>query len=281
MPVRFNCPVCNQLLGITARKVGMQVTCPKCKASVTVPGGEQPGATIALSTFEQEEIEETLRSLEILDRQIPAPPPPPDAARRAEEERHTLLVPRAAVYFQGGLLAAVALFFFAAGYWIGGAGELSTARPPGGDEAASARIDALLQYGSADVRPDAGAVVLVLPMGKQVTDKIDATSLRPSAPAPHAASPVINQLQALGGAYGRTNAEGRLEDLMLPRGGKYYVLLVSNHLDRSSEEPRPEDLQDLGTYLASGKDLIGSRAYRLTKEDLAGDVVITHRFERK
>ncbi len=45
MLVRFLCPACHQLLGIAPRKIGTQVTCPKCSATLLVPDpGEAPPA---------------------------------------------------------------------------------------------------------------------------------------------------------------------------------------------------------------------------------------------
>ena len=37
MPVRFRCKHCNQLLGISRRKMGMEVRCPECRKMVVVP----------------------------------------------------------------------------------------------------------------------------------------------------------------------------------------------------------------------------------------------------
>ena len=44
MPIRFRCPYCNQLLGISRRKAGTAVQCPTCRGRVTVPatGLEEP-----------------------------------------------------------------------------------------------------------------------------------------------------------------------------------------------------------------------------------------------
>jgi hypothetical protein len=45
MLVRFLCPACHQLLGIAPRKVGAQVNCPKCGATILVPDPEEPRPT--------------------------------------------------------------------------------------------------------------------------------------------------------------------------------------------------------------------------------------------
>jgi DNA-directed RNA polymerase subunit RPC12/RpoP len=41
MPVRFRCAYCNQLMGISHRKVGTVVRCPKCSGQVVVPQVEE------------------------------------------------------------------------------------------------------------------------------------------------------------------------------------------------------------------------------------------------
>lgn len=44
MPIRFRCAYCNQLMGISSRKAGTVVKCPKCAGEiiVPVPEGEAP-----------------------------------------------------------------------------------------------------------------------------------------------------------------------------------------------------------------------------------------------
>lgn len=41
MPIRFRCPVCQQLLGIARRKAGSNVQCPNCHNAVLVPARDQ------------------------------------------------------------------------------------------------------------------------------------------------------------------------------------------------------------------------------------------------
>jgi DNA-directed RNA polymerase subunit RPC12/RpoP len=44
MPIRFRCAYCNQLMGISTRKAGTVVRCPKCAGEIIVPlpEGMQP-----------------------------------------------------------------------------------------------------------------------------------------------------------------------------------------------------------------------------------------------
>jgi phage FluMu protein Com len=41
MPIRFRCPFCGQLMGISRRKAGQVVICPRCQGQVEVPGGDE------------------------------------------------------------------------------------------------------------------------------------------------------------------------------------------------------------------------------------------------
>jgi len=287
MPIRFACPECKQLLGVTARKAGSQVKCPKCGAAVTVPPADSAERSVAetgISRFETPEIEETLGRLVVYDRTpegvTPAGKSAVAAPRLAGDERETLLISRAVIYFQAVLLAVVAVLFFLAGLWIGGNGGATNA-PREGGSGGPVPVDVLLQYRREDgqVRPDDGAIVLVLPAGLRVTDKLSADSLKHGAPPPNAASQVIEKLNFLGGAYGRTDASGKIAGLIVPRSGKHHVLLISNHTRRpGGAEPRPEDLAALGSYVDGATELLGDRQYRLTTEELAGEVRVTHEF---
>lgn len=281
MAIRFACPECKQLLGASTRKAGRRVQCPTCNSEVTVPTEAEAAAAAVLRRFEHPEIEEAINTLFVVDRGAEAASPAdkiaPAADGRETPEHNILLIPRKVVYFQAGLLAVVAITFFLAGWWIGGSGRSPVRDQPVGTGPAT--LNVLLHYRStnSELRADEGAVVLVLPTDKRVTEKLQAAALDPAAPQPNAASPVIGKLNLIGGAYGRTDAAGKLAGLIVPQPGKHYLLLLSNHARRSGE-PRPHDLAALGTYLEGAAELLGDRDYRLTSEDLRGEVAITHDF---
>jgi hypothetical protein len=44
MAIRFHCPFCEQLLGISSQKVGAVVECPSCHGKVGVPRPDAPPA---------------------------------------------------------------------------------------------------------------------------------------------------------------------------------------------------------------------------------------------
>lgn len=285
MSIRFACAECKQWLGVSARKAGDKVKCPKCGAAVSVPTAEEAAAVMAMRRFEHPEVEEAINRLVVFDRtaddEAATGMQAATVRRLPNDEQSTLLIPRKVVYFQAGLLAAVALVFFLAGWWIGGSGA------PVGSEIQNqgtepAIVDVLLHYRDADgqMRLDAGAVVLLLPAERRVIDKISAAPLDPAQPEPNAASPIKERLQHLGGSYGRTNGEGKLAGLIVQAPGEYHLLLLSSHARRAGEA-RPQDLATLGTYLEGAAELLGEREYRLTTEALRGRVAVAHEFGGK
>ena len=66
MPIRFRCAYCNQLMGISTRKAGKVVRCPKCAGEIIVPvpeGMEAPEpepATAGPIAFEDQHFEQHL-----------------------------------------------------------------------------------------------------------------------------------------------------------------------------------------------------------------------------
>jgi len=84
MPVRFRCQFCNQLLGIARRKIGLQVECPTCHNSVTVPATDAPdvgapGKRYDPPLFERSDIDELLGPGPAAQPVTAAPPPVPAA----------------------------------------------------------------------------------------------------------------------------------------------------------------------------------------------------------
>jgi phage FluMu protein Com len=59
MPIRFRCSHCDRLLGIARRKAGVQIHCPQCGETVTVPQQDQGEAEVSA-------IDRTIRDLDDL-----------------------------------------------------------------------------------------------------------------------------------------------------------------------------------------------------------------------
>ena len=97
MPIRFRCVYCKQLMGISRRKAGTVVRCPKCAHEVMVPledGGPnpQPAPTSQEPLFERSDFDDLIQQAQATPGSVapfdfvdpPAPPiataaPPPAA----------------------------------------------------------------------------------------------------------------------------------------------------------------------------------------------------------
>lgn len=120
--------------------------------------------------------------------------------------------------------------------------------------------------------PDEGAVVLILPAKTRpaADEKLPYEGLRPSDLPPNARSATLERLQVLGGAYTRADAGGEFR-VSLPKGGEYYVLIVSNHGARKSQTiPNRTDLAQLGRYVSLASELLGDRRYHWRLETFSG-----------
>jgi len=152
MLVRFLCPACHQLLGIAPRKVGAQVNCPKCGATILVPDPEEqhpaetseppaPGDIIPtdFATADVADIAAPKDSPadaigpEVLadanDRLLASSSPllsTPDRRSNPDlpidDER--IVISRRVLYFQAALLAVVGVLALLAGYLIGSGARL-------------------------------------------------------------------------------------------------------------------------------------------------------------
>lgn len=154
MLVRFLCPACHQLLGTAPRKVGAQVNCPKCGATILVPDPEEAAVAEPLPAID----EPTPASNSTKDTALAgfdeAPEMPagaigfdvlgdvttyerprggasPSVLRKASpqpvespDKDAGIVVSRRVIYFQAILLALVGLLALAAGYLIGSGARL-------------------------------------------------------------------------------------------------------------------------------------------------------------
>jgi hypothetical protein len=111
--------------------------------------------------------------------------------------------------------------------------------------------------------PDDGSVVIVLPTESRPapTGKAPVDGLRPGDPLPQGDSENLRIIQSIGGAYARTDTEGRYQ-VTLPDAGKYFVLIVSKNKYRAAnEELNKADLAALGSYVLPPTDLLGESKY--------------------
>ena len=158
MPIRFHCNRCQQLLGISSRKAGSEIQCPKCGITQVVPSQEAAAAALAMTQFAKTDlVTDNAADLVVYDDQpsvieTPRPRSQESAAGRAAAPsakqavgtRKTsasaasvppaaetappagrpvpqgmILFPRRSYYVQGFLFVILAAAAFGAGYLIG------------------------------------------------------------------------------------------------------------------------------------------------------------------
>lgn len=197
------------------------------------------------------------------------------ARLKPRPEDALLLLSRRAVYALAGLLLAVSLFAFLAGFLIG-RGRRS-AGPGVAAEEAAAEVDPVALEGGViysaapgQFKPDVGAVAIALPVDKTPAEKLPAAGLRAGDSEESQWAPMANALASFGGAVARANDEGDFQ-LVVPRPGDYYLLLISRHAKRPAAKAiDKEDLSQLAAYFADGAGLIGPDKYVWSRRRLAG-----------
>ncbi len=181
-----------------------------------------------------------------------------------------IAVPRWIIYLQGGLLAVVALASFSIGLI---AGSTFNSGEQGPREPVACTLEGTINYASGNRNlADAGAVVAVIPHGKQRPDeKAPAIGLRPEDTEPDENDRGIAILREVGGAYARTDDRGRFQ-VRLPDRGKYLVLVISGSRRlKSLDEISTKDLVELAPFFDNAADLLGRQRYQLTQEVVRGD----------
>ena len=130
MPVQFICPNCRRTLSVTRRKIGHQVTCPKCAAPITVPATHPALAAAAnlsapRSELDQVDMGDFVDFEDLSDLMVDGPRRrpmriPTAVPTEAPVPSAPVLVSRTSLYLQAVLLVLVAAVAFGLGYWLGG-----------------------------------------------------------------------------------------------------------------------------------------------------------------
>jgi hypothetical protein len=305
MPVLFNCQQCHQPIRASRRKGGTAVSCPQCglpNIVPTVPMGESAAApTKAEGGF----VAGAGRFDDIPDLIAPpvaavpappsmfaaplspplpgeAPPLPPVNLRRGigtspasgRSEDALLVISRSGVYALGALLLLVALVFLLAGY-VMGRGRAATARNDPMTSESSGNtvvVEGNLSYTASpgQIKPDADAVVIALPFDSRPKEKLASRGLRSTDTGDIDATPAAAALHALGGACARAGEEGAFP-LVVPRSGKYFLLVISKHAKREAGRSIEfDDLRAMSEYFERPADLIGSYRYDWSVREWAG-----------
>ena len=189
-----------------------------------------------------------------------------DQATDSEVALRSLLdrvaVPRGVLYAQGILLAVVGLTGFVLGLLF------HSEEPSASEQVALPQYvdvsgSVVIRDESENDRPDAGAVVLVVPRDSrpEAEQRVDVAGFRPGDPEPAEDNPALQALYRLGGTAARASSEGRFQ-IRLPAGDYYVLVLSRNRFRPSSQQPTREDLSQIGRYFKLATALMGESAYR-------------------
>lgn len=133
---------------------------------------------------------------------------------------------------------------------------------PAGEPAVSGRITYVGPDG--DVRPDAGARILVLPEERQGTAKLAADGFRAGASTADLRLAVAS-LRALGGDFAIAGADGQYS-ATLPQAGLFQLLIVSRYQPRAENAPvDAAALQLLERYFDRAPQVVGDAAMHLSQ----------------
>ena len=286
MPFRFACQHCGQLFNVSSKKIGIQLHCPKCQASIVVPTMEDAANSAAPKGPGGPELAVS----------PPLPPPaaaaPPPAREGPPEDGwkqpapppvdcSKLTISRKVVYTQGILLGVVGLLAFLLGILVARTwpdspdGATAGVQTPG-------NIRGQITYTASDgsAAPDVGCVVLAVPANSLPDEKLEIRGLRPQdrkLPIDHS---TIQALRVLGGAQARTDDQGSFQ-LDLPHSGPYFLLLVSARARRRSGNlPNGKDLAEMGRYVTSAFELLGAHQYHWTQRRLRSETRLDWQFGR-
>lgn len=221
----------------------------------------------------------------------PAPPsaavlPPPRTTEAWSPAADLVLFHRRTIYLQGALFLVAVALAFGFGYLVGRSGAAAKPSASGNrtpDEQEQVLLEGQVVYDAGSGRPegDAGAVVVVLPESRMPGSRLPLGVLPPGAPGSAEADVAVRTIEGCGGAYGRADASGAFA-LVLPRPGKYRLLLVSRHASRPADDPIDElDREEMGRYFRRPEQWIGPWKYRWTLEEVRpGGPAVAHHFGR-
>ena len=205
-----------------------------------------------------------------------APPPPP--ARSEAEHEFAQPVPRLpvpwAVYAQALLLLSVAIGAFSVGYYLGRQdGSVLVAKPTEPEVVMAEPDDGfteeeVLLEGRILWTPSPGkssgdelACFIALPQDRIPQSSLPITGLRPGSQHSADTQASVVAIRGLGGVFSQAEIDGTLA-AVLPREGRYYVLMISKNVKRSENQPiLDEDLVQMKQYFAEPEALIGASKY--------------------
>jgi hypothetical protein len=282
MPIRFLCTHCGQRLSVGTQKAGQTATCPKCKASITVPTlpDEQPilaGAAPEAPPLADPPVPRPADAsfdmggdVEIV---VEPPVPMPGRAPRTSADDTSIdydriALPRYVIFAQGILLALVGLICFLLGMAVGGAVSES-----GGGRAETptpvAITGTVAVAAGANRTPDRAATVVFLPLDAEPEEKTSLEGIRPGDD-PAKGVKVRDYIRAIGGSVAFCDDRGQFS-LQLAERGRYHLLVIS--ANAPPNRGKPLDLQEvaqIGKYFDLSTDPLADFRYQWRTESVRG-----------
>ncbi len=204
------------------------------------------------------------------------PPPPLPASRRAESAISASRGPvRQTVWTGLVLLLCVAAGAFFSGYYVGrrhvtpGHEETppreSAAAPAPDDRFAEEEVllEAKLLWTPSPGRSegDSRACFFALPQDRVPASSLPIAGLQPGSEDREGRQASSEAIRANGGAFEQAQADGTVATV-LPREGRYYLLMISHKSLRPADQPiRARDLAEMKQYFVEPEQLIGANKY--------------------
>lgn len=298
MAIKFRCPHCRQLLGISTTKAGTLVDCPACGRSVLVPNdggvatatkrGPRPGehpsllnalqelsalgppdvddsAPLILPDLLEPDLTSALRELAAAA-PVALQPPQPTAARQSATRRFSLL-PLMLVLpaFAAGLLLGT--FWRSSDHPDAAKADPKSTVPPAAaiplPAASERQLKGVVRFvnDSGNSAADTGAIVLLLPTENTTTLRLDARPLRESADS-KARQAIEAALETLGGSAHQADDAGTWT-ANVPSNVALSMIVISRHRSRTDSQPVPaEILESLSRWFESPIHITGRLAVK-------------------
>lgn len=222
----------------------------------------------------------------------PPPPPLPSEAQREPSLPTTRLPIPWPIYAQALLLLCVAVGALSAGYYWGyqdgsavqtesSRQAVDVAEPQDGFADEEVLLDGRILWtpSPGTSSGDASATFVALPRDRIPRTSLSIAGLQPGGEDNTDTQTSVAAIRAIGGVFTRTETDGTLA-AVLPREGRYYLLIISRNVSRSEDQPiHARDLAEMKQYFADPESLIGASKYVWQPAELrVGAPAVEHDF---
>jgi predicted nucleic acid-binding Zn-ribbon protein len=223
---------------------------------------------------------------------VPPPPPLPSEAERDQVPPTPRLPIPWAIYAQALLLLCVAVGALSAGYYWGyqdgsavqiepSEQAVAVAEPQDGFADEEVLLDGRILWtpSPGTSSGDASASFVALPQDRIPHSSLPMAGLQPGSEDSADTQASVAAIRAIGGVFTRAESDGTLA-AVLPREGRYYLLVISRNVLRQEDQPiLARDLAQMKQYFAVPEGLIGASKYVWQPAELrVGAPAVEHDF---